>query len=116
MKHFETASLAANRAARCLCGCAIRKQYARSSSVNTRARNRSPWRSSALADPGDLDHVGAEADQDAAGGQLDAHGFIRAFISRTASSIPVKSARLRMLWPMFSSCRCGRVLTSAMFT
>ena len=34
--------------------------------------------------------------------------FIRAFISRTASSMPVKRARLRMLWPMFSSCRCGQ--------
>src|SRR5271165_1468700 len=68
------------------------------------------------ADPGDLDHVRAEADQDAPRGKTYVHGFIRAFISRTASSIPVNSARLRMLWPMFISCRCGTVLASAMLT
>ena len=57
------------------------------------------------ANPGDFDDVRAETDQDAAGRKLNVHprlrrsgqGFMRAFISRTASSIPVKSARLTML-------------------
>ena len=43
-------------------------------------------------------------------------GFISAFIVRTASSMPVKRARLMMLWPMFSSCRCGMVRTSVVLT
>ena len=68
------------------------------------------------ADPGHLDHVGADSEKDAAWGKLQLHGFIRSFISRTASSIPVKRARLMMLWPMLSSFRWGRVLTCAMFT
>ena len=68
------------------------------------------------ADTLDLDHVRTEADKDSALGKAQVHGFIRAFISRTASSIPVKSARLRMLWPMLSSLRWGSVLTSAMLT
>jgi len=73
----------------------------------------------ALEDPANtanLDDVRAEADKDPSRWKIEVHGFMRALISRTASSMPVNSARLRMLWPMFSSCRCGRVRTSAMFT
>ena len=43
------------------------------------------------------------------------HGCISAIISRTAVSRPVNTARQTILWPMFSSTRCGTVRMSAMF-
>jgi hypothetical protein len=71
------------------------------------------------ADAVNIDEIGTEPDEDAARRKISDHrdhAFIRVFISRTASSMPVNSARLMMLCPMLSSCRCGIVRTSGMFT
>ena len=52
-----------------------------------------------VADALHLDEIATEANKDAAGREREIHGpknqgFMRAFISRTASSMPVNSARL----------------------
>ena len=69
------------------------------------------------ADPRNIDQVRTQSKKNAARGKVELyHGFILAFISRTASSIPVKRARPIMLCPMFSSCTNGRIRTSGILT
>ena len=105
---FDTASFAAKRAAKHRAGslrCAVRLLGGEKQPVEKRLP--APLHRSCEAR--DLHDVHAEAEH--------AHGraFIAASISRTAPSSPLKIARDTMLWPMFSSARCGTVRMSAMF-
>src|SRR5690625_1446698 len=66
------------------------------------------------SDPLHIDDIRSEADEITTFWQNQIHApCIRAFISRTASLTPVKSARLMMLCPIFSSCSQGNRRISA---